>query len=96
MGSTVNPRRLITLAYVVVVAVLVTVIGGFFFDAHAEYLQLKATEANLTRSLADAEERLREQKVALERLRTDPNYVEAVIRQKLDYAKPGETIFRFK
>jgi len=31
----------------------------------------------------------------LERLRTDPEYVDKVIRRKLGYAKPDEFIFHF-
>lgn len=91
-----NSTRLITAAYVVILAVLGVLAGGLFFDAHAEHRQLKQTEATLAKNLADAEERLREQKVILERLRTDPTYVEKVIRQKLDYARPDQVIFRFK
>jgi len=37
-----------------------------------------------------------EQQRTLERLRTDPAYVERVIRQKLGYTKQGETIFLFR
>ena len=36
-----------------------------------------------------------EQEKILQRLRTDPAYVERVIRRKLGYAKPDEYIFRF-
>jgi cell division protein FtsB len=32
----------------------------------------------------------------LERLRTDPAYVEKVIRRKLGYARPEEYVFRFE
>jgi cell division protein FtsB len=91
-----NPTRLITAGYVVVLAFLGVLAAGLFFDAHAEYKQLKRTEATLAKNLADAEERLKEQKLILERLRTDPAYVEKVIFQQLDYAKPTDVIFRFQ
>jgi cell division protein FtsB len=39
--------------------------------------------------------RLAEQELVLERLRTDPAYVEMVIRRRLGYAKPDEFVFRF-
>jgi cell division protein FtsB len=32
----------------------------------------------------------------LERLRSDPAYVEMVIRRRMGYAKPDEFIFRFE
>jgi len=46
--------------------------------------------------LAEAREKLREQERILERLRTDPAYVEKVIRRRMFYAKPDEYIFRFE
>jgi cell division protein FtsB len=46
--------------------------------------------------LAQAEQRLRDQERVLQRLRSDPDYVEKVIRQQLRYAKPSELIFRFE
>jgi cell division protein FtsB len=39
--------------------------------------------------------KLNEQEKILQRLRTDPDYVEMVIRRRLGYAKPDEYIFRF-
>ena len=45
--------------------------------------------------LAVKEGELREQQRTLERLRTDPDFVEKIIRQRLGYAKPGDLIFRF-
>ena len=46
--------------------------------------------------LAEAQLKLREQEKILDRLRTDPAYVELVIRRQLGYAKPEEMIFRFE
>jgi len=43
----------------------------------------------------ELEARLREQEIVLERLRSDPAYVEKVIRRRLGYAKPDEFVFRF-
>ena len=34
--------------------------------------------------------------MALERLKHDPEYVEKVIRQKLNYAKANEVVFKFE
>jgi cell division protein FtsB len=71
--------------------------GGYlFYDARGEYLRLVQTESANRRHLAEAEARLRDQERILERLRTDPAYVEGVIRRKLGYAKPDEFIFRFE
>jgi len=44
--------------------------------------------------LIEARDRLEQQETILRRLKTDPAYVERVIRSKLGYAKPDEQIFR--
>lgn len=69
--------------------------AGLFMEARAEYLELKQTQAAGEARLAAAKARLAEQERILQRLRTDPVYVEKVLRQRLGYAKPGEVIFRF-
>lgn len=92
----VNSRRVITVVYVVLLTVLGIGAGALFLDARAEYNQLKQVEAANRRRLAEAEARLREQERVLERMRTDPAFVEKVIRQKLHYARPGEVVFRFE
>ena len=67
-----------------------------FKDAHDEYSQLRQVEAANRRKLAEAKQRLKEQERVLERLRSDPQYVDRVIRKKLGYAKPDEYIYRFE
>jgi cell division protein DivIC len=91
----VNHRRLILFLYGVVLAGLVVWAGAVFFETRAEYNQLKETEADIRRRLAEAKARLAEQEKILERLKNDPDYVEKVIRRRLHYVKPGETIFWF-
>ena len=54
------------------------------------------SESHNRRRLAEAQERLREQERVLERLRSDPAYVDKVIRKKLGYAEPDEFIYRFE
>lgn len=73
-------------------------IGGavLFKDANDEYGQLKAVEAANRRRLAEAQQRLSDQDRVLERLKSDPSYVDRVIRMKLGYAKPDEYVFRFE
>jgi len=67
----------------------------FFWKTRQEYNQLRQVEVAAQRRLAEAEQRLREQEHVLQRLRTDPAYVEMKIRQRLGYARPEEFIFRF-
>jgi cell division protein DivIC len=91
----VESRRIIPFVYVLLLTVLGLAGGAFYFDAREELNQLKQTETQLKRRLAEAERRLAEQERIYERLRTDPEFVESIIRQRLHYARPGETIFRF-
>ena len=91
-----NPRRLIVTLYVVLFLGLGAGAGALFLDARAEYNQLKQAEASSQRHLAAAQARLAEQERILQRLRTDPDFVEKVIRQRLGYTKPGDYIFRFE
>ena len=57
---------------------------------------LLRTESESRQTLAEAQLKLQEQEKILDRLRTDPAYVELVIRRQLGYAKPEEMIFRFE
>jgi len=90
----VNTRRLIATLYALLLAGLATGAGVLFYAAHEEYNQLKQAEAVSRRHLAEAEARLAAQEKILQRLQTDPAYVEKVLRRN-GYAKPGEFIFRY-
>ncbi len=46
--------------------------------------------------LAELETKIELKKRSLDRLNHDPEYVEKVIRQKLNYAKAEETVFKFE
>lgn len=91
-----NLRRLIFSLYLAFFAAISVAAGLFFLDAREEYLRLRAIQVEDIRRLGEAEARLRDQEIILQRLRTDPAYVEKVIRRKLGYARPDETIFRFE
>lgn len=70
--------------------------GVFFLQTRRQYQQLLKSEAESRQLLAEAQLKLREQDKILDRLRTDPAFVELVIRRQLGYAKPDEMIFRFE
>jgi cell division protein FtsB len=88
-------RRLIVLLYVVLLTGFGIGAGALLLEARAEYDKLKQDQAASAAKLAAAKTRLQEQQRILERLRTDPVFVEKVIRKELGYARPGEVIFRF-
>ena len=89
-----NSRRLIAVLYALLFAGLGTGAAVLFFDARAEYNQLKQAEALGRRRLAEAQARLAAQEKILKRLQTDPAYVEKVLRRN-GYAKPGEYLFLY-
>ncbi|MDB6094803.1 MAG: Septum formation initiator [Verrucomicrobia bacterium] len=91
-----NLRRLIISVYLLLFVGVGTASALFFWQARAEYTQLRQQEAASRRRLVEIEAKLKEQDKIIERLRTDPVYVEKVIRRKLHYAKPDEFIFRFE
>jgi cell division protein FtsB len=89
-------RRLIISFYVLLFVGVAAASAGFLWQTRAEYLRMREVEAQSRARLALAEERLREQRRTLERMRNDPAFVETVIRRRLGYAKPDEFIFRFE
>jgi cell division protein DivIC len=91
----VNLRRVILTLYLAIFAGLTITAGVYFMDAKEEYDRLKAVEVRNRGRLDEAERELRDEEKILNRLRTDRAYVERVIRRKLGYAKPDESIFRF-
>ena len=92
---TVKPRQFIVLLYVVLLAGSGVGAGALFLEAKAEYNQLKLIEATMRQRLASEQARLKAQEEILRRLRTDPEYVEKILRTRWGYARPGEVIFRF-
>lgn len=91
----VSVRRVIIALYLLVFIAIGAASAVYFLEARQEYMRLKKQEVASRQRLAELETKLREQEKILERLRTDPVYVEKVIRRRLRYAKPDEFIFRF-
>ena len=90
-----NLRTCILYVYLALILGIGIAGGLFFLDARAEYTRLKAVQVENRRRVAEAETRLKYQEQVLERLRSDPAFVEKIIREKLGYARPDEFIFRF-
>jgi cell division protein FtsB len=67
-----------------------------FKEARVQYVHLKQIQDKDRRRLEAAQKELEREQVTLQRLRTDPAFVEQQIRMKLGYTKPDEMIFRFE
>jgi cell division protein FtsB len=65
-------------------------------QTRAEYTQVRQLEIRTRQRLVEVETKLADQELVLERLRSDPGYVERVIRRRLGYARPDEFVFRFQ
>ena len=82
--------------YLVVFLGVSIAVWVYFDDARKEYRHLEEVEAQNRMRLDEAERELRREEVILQRLRTDPAYVEQQIRRRLGYAKPDDVIFKFE
>jgi cell division protein FtsB len=91
----VNLRHVIFSVYLAIFAALSATAGLYFVNMREQYGRLKAREIQDRRKLEDLQRTLADQQRALDRLRSDPAYVERVIRRSLGYAKEGEAIFTF-
>lgn len=69
--------------------------GFFFMDSKEEYKKLKITEMQNEQRLADAQAKLAEDQKTLERLKTDPAFVQQCIEKELGYVKPESQVYRF-
>src|SRR5438128_1861174 len=58
--------------------------------------RLRQENLKLDAQIQQEEEIARQLKSSLEALRNDPKTVERLAREKLGYAKPGETVVRFE
>jgi cell division protein FtsB len=91
----VNFRRVITFAAATAFLAVSLIAGVFFVRTQREYASWRAQEAANQRHLSELEEKLHDQERVLTRLRTDPDFVDRAIRQKLGYARADEYIIRF-
>jgi cell division protein FtsB len=58
--------------------------------------RMRKVVLQLDTQIAKADERNRQLKTSIEALRFDPRAVERLARERLGYAKPGETVIRFE
>jgi cell division protein DivIC len=91
----VTSRRLFLALFLLLLATLAVAVALFFVNTREEYVRLRTMNLEQRRHLEEAQAQLHRQEVILHRLKTDPAYVEKVIRGQLGYAKPDEWIFRF-
>lgn len=82
----------------VLFAIPVLLAGVFtylFIDANREYRHFRYREAQIEERIAERERDYHRKRVYLKKLSHDPEFLEAVVRDRLGFAKEGEVIFRF-
>lgn len=58
--------------------------------------RMRKEDLRIQQAVQQETEKLRQLKTSNDALRNDPKTVERLAREKLRYAKPGETVFRFE
>ena len=91
-----NLRKFTSLLVFGAIAALLMVGGFSLLRDYREYRQFKRAENAASRRLAEIERHLAEQTRIGERLQKDREFVELMIRRRLNYAKPEEQVFRFE
>ena len=77
------------------VGLVVGIVVRLYLPKIDEQKRLQAQTESLRQDIQREAERLRQLKRKQEKLKDDPTFVEKIAREDLNYAKPGETIFRF-
>lgn len=87
------------LSKVVVVLLIIAALLGvaiWYLPVIKQNERMRKENLKLETQIKQEEENARQLKAAAESLRNDPKAVERLAREKLGYAKPGETVIRFQ
>ena len=91
--------RINAIFFVVATAVMLVLAAYFMWqysELRRENKELVRNREQLSLRYSETNEKLMESQRILERLRTDPEFVEMIIRRRLGYAKPDELIYNFE
>jgi cell division protein DivIC len=77
------------------VALVVGIVVRLFLPLIDRQKELRARAEELRLDIQKEAEALRMLRLKQEKLQEDPRFIEKIAREKLGYAKPGETVFRF-
>ena len=80
---------------IAIVGLVVGIVLRLYLPKIEEQKRLRAQTEALRQDIQREAEQLRQLKRKQEKLQEDPTFVEKIAREDLNYAKPGETIFRF-
>lgn len=84
------------LAMGLILVALLLLIGVWYLPLIRTNERYRQELMRLDAQIQREEETARQLKSSIEALRTDPKTVERLARERLGYAKPGETVIRFE
>lgn len=88
--------RLSQAAFFLLLVALVILLAQFYVPLFKQNQRLRERNLSLEADIQREEARARSMDSEIESLQKDPEAIERLAREKLGYAKEGETIFRFE
>jgi cell division protein FtsB len=87
--------KLTWLATILALLAGLTLVVGWYLPLIQQNERMRAEILKKNEQIQQEEETSRKLKASIEDLQHDPKTVERLVREKLGYAKPGETVVRF-
>jgi cell division protein FtsB len=95
----VNPTIWDKVTRMIVVGIVVAMVAGVFvwyLPVIQQNQRMRKRALDLDAEIAKQEKRAERSKVEIEAIQSDPKTIERLARERLGYAKPGETVIRFQ
>lgn len=94
-NSAQRKERVLLLMLVGMLGVLVVFFGGLLLKTHREFQNFKDRQDRIESKLIQARKEFQQKEAYLARLLEDPEFLERVARERLNYSRPDELLFRF-
>lgn len=91
-----SARRFTNILFVLLFAGMAIFATAFLYRDYQHLDTLRAENTVLNKRSEGLREEAAKREVQFGKLNGDSEYIEAVIREKLNYAKEGEVVFRFE
>lgn len=88
--------RLLNLFFIFALLGVGVFAGSYAYQGYQKLETARSEESAAAERLALLEAKTDTRRTALARLKQDPEYVERIIRQKLNYVKENEVVFKFE
>lgn len=88
--------RVLFFCFIGLLAVVIFSVAALTISAHREYTNTKKRLTQLTANHDQLQKRLEAKQSDLSKIKTDPEFLERIIREKLHYIRSDEVIFYFE